>query len=222
MRKVVTGAFVSMDGVMQAPGGPSEDPAGGFTFGGWVVPYFDEVFGEEVGKLFHDPFDLLLGRRTYDIFAAHWPFAEGGPDDQIARAFNRVTKYVASRSGQKLAWKGSVVLGDAARDVARLKQEEGPRLVTQGSADLIQTLLRHGLIDELAVFTFPILLGTGKKLFGTGTRPAAFELTASRTSPNGILVATYRRKGQVETGDYAMDPPTQAELDRRAKLAGEG
>lgn len=221
MRKVVTGAFVSMDGVMQAPGGPQEDPAGGFAFGGWVVPYADEVFGEEVDRLFRDPFDLLLGRRTYDIFAAHWPYAEGGPDDSIAVAFNKVTKYVATRSQDALGWAGSVVLKDAARDVAKLRQDEGPRLVTQGSADLIQTLLRHDLIDELAVFTFPILLGGGKKLFGPGTQPAAFALTSSRTSPNGIVITTYVRKGKVETGDYAMDPPTQAELDRRRRLAGE-
>jgi dihydrofolate reductase len=131
MRKVIVGAMVSMDGVMQAPGGPEEDPTGGFKFGGWVAPLGDDpVFGEELGKLFGEPFDLLLGRRTYDIFAAYWPYAEGGPSDDIAKTFNRITKYVATRKGVDLTWKGSVALRDATKDVAKLKQEDGPVLVT--------------------------------------------------------------------------------------------
>ena len=130
MRKVLIGAMVSMDGVMQAPGGPEEDPAGGFKFGGWVAPLADDpVFGEEIGKLFGEPFDLLLGRRTYEIFAAYWPYAESGPYDDIARTFNRITKYVATRKGVDLSWKGSVSLRDAAKDVAALKREDGPALV---------------------------------------------------------------------------------------------
>ena len=166
MRKVITGAFVSLDGVMQAPGGPKEDPTRGFELGGWVVPYADEMFGQAIDQMFTQPFDLLLGRRTYEIFAAHWPYAEGGPDDSIATRFNSVTKYVATRSTMKLTWKGSVALHDAAEDVARLKREDGPSLVTQGSSDLIQTLLANDLIDEISMFTFPIVLGHGKKLFG--------------------------------------------------------
>ena len=128
MRKVIVGAFVSMDGVMQAPGGPEEDPTGGFKFGGWVAPVadVDPVFGEEVGKLFGEPFDLLLGRRTYDIFAAYWPYAEGGPYDDIARTFNRITKYVATRKGVDLSWKGSVALRDAAKDVAKTETRGRP------------------------------------------------------------------------------------------------
>jgi dihydrofolate reductase len=222
MRKVITGAFVSIDGVMQAPGGPQEDTTGGFQFGGWVVPYADEAFGQAVGELFSQPFDLLLGRRTYEIFAAHWPYAERGPDDFIAKQFNSVTKYVATRSNDTLAWKGSVALHDAAKDVAKLKQENGPALVTQGSSDLIQTLLTNDLIDEIHTFTFPIVLGKGKKLFGPGTKPAAFKLADSAVTSTGITIASYERAGSVATGDYAMNPPTPAEVARRERMKREG
>jgi dihydrofolate reductase len=218
MRKVITGAFISLDGVMQAPGGPEEDPTGGFNLGGWVVPYMDEVFGEEIGALFGQPFDLLLGRKTYEIFAAHWPFAEGGQDDFIARRFNSVTKYVATRSSTELTWKGSVALHDAGADVGRLKAEDGAALVTQGSSDLIQTLLAKDLVDEIWTFTFPIVLGQGKKLFGKGSKPAAFRLTKSRVSTKGVSIAHYERAGEVVTGDFAMDPPTAAEIARRNKM----
>jgi dihydrofolate reductase len=223
MRKVVTGAMVSLDGVMQAPGGPQEDPTGGFKHGGWVAPLADNdaVLGEEMGRLFGEPFDLLLGRRTYDIFAAHWPYAESGPDEFIAGRFNGATKYVATRSRDPLAWEKSVAINDAAKDVAKLKQADGPALLTQGSSDLVQTLLAHDLIDELMLLTFPVVLGPGKKLFGSGAKPASFALTHSRVSPNGIVIASYKRAGTVKTGDYAMDPPTQAEVARREKLARE-
>lgn len=222
MRKVIVGAMVSLDGVMQAPGGPREDPTGGFSYGGWVAPLADEVFGEEIGKMFSQPFDLLLGRKTYEIFAAHWPYAEGGPDDFLAKAFNSITKYVATRKGLDLTWKGSVALGDAATDVAKLKQEDGPALVTQGSTDLIRTLFANDLVDEINMFTFPIVLGGGKKLFDDGAAAAAFKLTANRASPNGIVIAQYVRNGAVETGDFAMDPPTPAEVARREKMQREG
>src|SRR5262245_59392799 len=173
MRKVIVGAMVSMDGVMQAPGAPDEDPTGGFKFGGWVAPLgdTDPVFGEELGKLFGEPFDLLLGRRTYDIFAAYWPYAEGGPYDDIANAFNRITKYVATRRGVDLSWKGSVALRDAAKDVAKLKQEDGPALVTQGSTELVHSLLAAGLVDEIRTFTFPVLLGKRKRMFDESSQP---------------------------------------------------
>ena len=152
MRKVIVGAMVSMDGVMQAPGGPEEDPTGGFKFGGWTASLGnDPVFDEELGKLFGEPFDLLLGRRTYDIFAAYWPYAEGGPADDIAKTFNRITKYVATRKGVDLKWQGSVALRDAARDVAKLKQEDGSVLVTQGSTELVHVLLAAGLVDDPCV-----------------------------------------------------------------------
>ncbi|MDX5378343.1 MAG: dihydrofolate reductase family protein [Halomonas sp.] len=222
MRKVIVGAMVSLDGVMQAPGGPQEDPTGGFHYGGWVAPLVDEVFGEEIDKLFGQPFDLLLGRKTYEIFAAHWPYAEEGPDDSIAKAFNAVKKYVATRKGLELAWKGSVALRDAADDVARLKQEKGPALVTQGSTELIQTLLASDLIDEINLFICPVVLGKGKKLFGDGAAPGAFKLISHRVSPNGLVIAKYERDGAVKTGDFAMEQPTAAEVARREKLQREG
>jgi dihydrofolate reductase len=224
MRKVIVGAMVSMDGVMQAPGGPEEDPSGGFAFGGWVAPAVDtdSTFGEEIGKLFAEPFDLLLGRRTYEIFAAHWPYAEGGPYDDIARTFNRITKYVATRKGVDLTWKGSVALRDAAKEVARLKQEKGPALVTQGSTELVHALLAAGLVDEIRMFTFPLVLGKGKRLFDASSQPRAFEMTHSAVSPNGLIAATYVRGGEVETATVGgAQEPSAAELVRREKLARE-
>jgi dihydrofolate reductase len=225
MRKVIVGAMVSMDGVMQAPGGPEEDPTGGFEFGGWVAPTADTdpTFGEEIGSLFAAPFDLLLGRRTYEIFAAHWPYAEGGPYDDIARTFNRITKYVASRQGVELTWKGSVALRDAAEDVARLKREDGPALVTQGSSELVHALLAAGLVDEIRTFTFPLLLGKGKRLFDASSEPRAFQLTHSVVSPHGLIAATYVRDGEVKTATVGgAEEPSPAELARREKLAREG
>ncbi len=222
MRRVITGAFISLDGVMQAPGGPKEDTTHGFKFGGWVVPYMDEVFGQTIGEMLSQPYDLLLGRKTYEIFAAHWPYAEGGDDGPIAKQFNSVTKYVATRSNMELTWRGSVALNDAATDVARLRKEDGPALLTQGSSELIQTLLAHDLIDEIRVFMFPIVLGRGKKLFGAGAKPAAFKLVNSKVTPSGIMIGHYDRAGAVETGDYAMDPPTPAERSRRERMEREG
>jgi dihydrofolate reductase len=224
VKKVIVGAMVSMDGVMQAPGGPEEDPTGGFKFGGWVAPVadIDPVFGEEIGRLFGEPFDLLLGRRTYDIFAAYWPFAEGGSYDYIAKTFNRITKYVATRKVVNLTWKGSVALHDAAKDVAKLKQEDGPALVTQGSTELVHSLLAAGLVDEIRTFTFPVLLGKGKRLFDETSEPRAFKLTRSAVSPNGIIAATYVRDGEVKTATIGgAQEPTPAELARREKLKRE-
>ena len=220
MRKVITGAFVSLDGVMQAPGGPEEDPTGGFRFGGWVWPHADEGFGQAVDTLFAAPYDLLLGRKTYEIFAAHWPYQ--GDDDAIARSFNAVTKYVATRKGVPLTWQRSVALHDAAADVARLKKEDGPNLVTQGSSELIQTLLAHDLIDELRVFIFPILLGRGKRLFGDGTRPARLKLVDHKVTTPGVAICSYQRAGAVATGSFAMHPPSEAELKRRERMKQEG
>lgn len=224
MRKVIVGAMVSMDGVMQAPGGPEEDPTGGFQFGGWVAPLgeSDPVFGEQIGALLGQPFDLLLGRRTYEIFAAHWPYAEGGPYDDIAQTFNRITKYVATRRGVDLGWKGSVALRDAARDVAELRRQDGPALVTQGSTELVHALLAADLVDEIRTFTFPVVLGKGKRLFDASSRPRAFTLTHAAVSPNGLIVATYARAGEVQTATVGgAEEPTPAELARREKLARE-
>jgi len=225
MRKVIVGAMVSMDGVMQAPGGPEEDPTGGFKFGGWVAPLVnvDPVFGEEIGKLFGHPFDLLLGRRTYDIFAAYWPYAESGPYDNIAKAFNRVTKYVATRKGADLSWKDSVALRDAANDVAKLKQEDGPTLITQGSTEFVHSLLAAGLLDKIRTFTFPVLLGKGKRLFDETSQPRVFKVTHSGVSPNGIIHATWVRDGEVQTATVGgAKEPSPAELARREKLTREG
>jgi dihydrofolate reductase len=225
MRKVIVGAMVSMDGVMQAPGGPEEDPTGGFKFGGWVAPFadIDPVFGEEIGKLFGEPFELLLGRRTYEIFAAYWPYAEGGSYDNIAKTFNRITKYVATRKGVDLTWKRSVALRDAAKDVAKLKREDGPALVTQGSTELVHSLLAAGLVDEIRTFTFPVLLGKGKRLFDETSEPRAFQLTDSAVSPKGLVAATYVRDGEVKTTTIGgAQEPTTAELARREKLKREG
>lgn len=225
MRKVIVGAMVSMDGVMQAPGGPEEDPTGRFKFGGWVAPFadIDPVFGEEIGKLFGEPFDLLLGRRTYDIFAAYWPYAEGGSYDDIAKTFNRITKYVATRKGLDLTWKGSTALRDATKDVARLKKEDGPTLVTQGSTELVHSLLAGGLVDEIRTFMFPVLLGKGKRLFDETSQPLAFKLTHSAASPNGLIAATYVRDGEVRSATIGgAQEPTPAELARREKLKREG
>lgn len=201
MRKVIVSAMVSMDGVMQAPGAPQEDTAGGFQFGGWVAPLGDAAFGAEIGKMLVGPaYDLLLGRRTYDIFAAYWPHHEGGPHDGIAKAFNRTTKYVATRKGVDLTWQGSVALRDAAGEVAKLKQEEGPPLLTQGSTELVHSLLAAGLVDEIRTFTFPVLLGRGKRLFDDSSRPSTFTLSNSIVSPNGIIMAVHTRGGEVRTG----------------------
>jgi len=223
MRKVIVGAMVSMDGVMQAPGGPEEDPTGGFKFGGWTASLGnDPVFDEELGKLFSEPFDLLLGRRTHDIFAAYWPYAEGGPADDIAKTFNRITKYVATRKGVDLKWQGSVALRDAAKDVAKLKQEDGSVLVTQGSTELVHVLLAAGLVDEIRTFTFPLLLGKGKRLFSGDSQPRAFKLTHSAVSPNGLIAATYVRNGEVKTGTIGGTlEPSATELARREQLKRE-
>lgn len=223
MRKVIVGAFVSIDGVMQGPGGPNEDPTGGFKYGGWVGPMSDDpVFGEEVGKLFEEPFALLLGRRTYDIFAAHWPYAEGGPHDDIAKSFNRITKYVATRRGADLTWKGSVALRDAVSEVAKLKQEDGPTLVTQGSTELVHSLFSAGLVDEIRVFTFPVLLGKGKRLFDETSQARAFRLKHSVVSPYGLIHAVYVPDGEVKTATIAgAETPSPAELVRREKLKRE-
>jgi dihydrofolate reductase len=218
MRKIVVATFMSLDGVMQAPGGPQEDPTGGFAFGGWVAPHFDEALGAALGGIFGRPFDLLLGRKTYEIFAAHWPFVTD-PSDPIATTFNKVTKYVASRSHPRLAWQNSELLGrDIVESLRRLKDANGPDLLVQGSSNLLQTLWTHRLIDELNVLIFPVVLGNGKRLFGDGAIPAGLELIGANAYPTGVVVATYRPDGMVKTGDFQLAEPSEAELDRRRNL----
>jgi dihydrofolate reductase len=227
MRKLVTAVFLSLDGIMQAPGGPEEDPSGGFRYGGWVAPYSDAVISQGTAENFGRPFDLLLGRKTYEIFAAHWPYIDVDPSSstfasavaEIANTFNQATKYVASRSRSEFAWQNSQWLGsDAAAAVRELKRGDGPDLLTQGSGDFVQTLLSADLIDELRLLIYPVVLGTGKRLFANGTRPAAFTLTRSVASPSGVIIATYERAGDVRTGSFALDTPSEAELERRKHL----
>jgi dihydrofolate reductase len=215
MRKLVVQSMVTLDGVMQAPGGPEEDPTGGFAHGGWAVPYFDSVLGEIVGEAMSKPFDLVLGRKTYEIFAAHWPYDEG----PIADRLNDATKHVASKTLDRLEWRNSFLIeGDVPSGVARLKEADGPELQVHGSADLIQTLLAHDLVDELRLSVFPVVVGPGKRLFGDGTVPAAFELEESKASTTGVLIGTYRRAGEVRAGSFAFEEPTEAEVARREAM----
>lgn len=223
MRRIIVGAMVSMDGVMQAPGGPSEDPTRGFRFGGWVMPHFDQEGGEEIGRLFSEEFDLLLGRKTYEIFSAYWPYYdENASDGGIARLFNNARKYVVSRSGEvNTSWRGSVLLRDIA-DVKRLRSQDGPNLVTQGSTELVHGLLANDLVDAMRIFTFPVVLGGGKKLFRDGSTPHSYTLTRSRVSSLGVVIAHYERAGEVKTGDAAVDAPSDAERARRERMEREG
>jgi dihydrofolate reductase len=218
MRKIVVATFTSLDGVMQAPGGPQEDPTGGFAFGGWVAPYFDAALGEALGGIFGRPYDLLLGRKTYEIFAAHWPFVTD-PNDPIATTFNNVTKFVASRSQPGLTWRNSRLLGtDVVASLKRLKGENGPDLLVQGSSNLLQTLWTNSLIDECSVLTFPVVLGKGKRLFGDGAIPVALKLINASSYPAGVVVATYEPDGTVRTGDFQLAEPSEAEQERRRNL----
>ena len=197
MRKIIVLTFVSLDGVMQAPGGPEEDTSDGFKYGGWTFPYFDEFSGEVMGEQMTPPFDLLLGRKTYDIFASYWPKQSG----EIAAPLNNATKYVVSGSSPKLDWEKSVLIeGDVVQKLKDLKQQDGPMLQVHGSGNLIQTLLKHDLVDEMWLKIFPVTLGSGKRLFAEGTMPAAFELTECKAAPSGVIFANYTRAGDVKTG----------------------
>ncbi len=219
MRKIIVASFISLDGVMQAPGGPQEDPTSGFALGGWTAPHFDATLGAAMGEIFGRPFDLLLGRKTYDIFAAHWPYVTD-PNDPIAGMFNRITKYVASRSGRKLAWQNSQLLGkDIVAALRTLKRGDGPDLLVQGSSDLLQTLWQNRLVDEFSVLIFPLVLGTGKRLFGSGAVPSGLKLVKSQSFPTGVIVTKYEPDGAVKTGDFQLAEPSEAELERRRLLS---
>ena len=200
MRKIVVLSFISLDGVMQAPGGPEEDPSGGFEYGGWTPPYSDEFSGKIIAQQMGGPYDLLLGRKTYDIFAGYWPQQTG----LIADPFNKATKYVVSHHRPKLDWENSVLIeGEVAAKLKELKQQDGSILQVHGSGNLIQTLLKNDLVDELWLKIFPVTLGNGKRLFAEGTMPAAFELIESQTTPKGVIFANYKRAGAVKTGSFA-------------------
>jgi dihydrofolate reductase len=198
MRKIIVLEFISLDGVMQAPGGPEEDTSGGFKFGGWTFPYFDEASGNLMNEQMNRPFELLLGRKTYDIFASYWPkHADGWP------GVNETKKYVASHSPKTLEWNNSTLLtGDIVDELKKLKEQDGPDMQVFGSGDFVQTLLKNDLVDELWLKIFPVTLGPGKKLFADGVIPAAFTMTGTNVSPSGVIFANYTRAGEVKTGSF--------------------
>ena len=202
MRKLIVSTFLTLDGVMQAPGGPGEDDSDGFAHGGWSVNYWDDRMGEVMGAAMGVPFDLVLGRKTYDIFAAYWPHAA----EEDAAPLNAATKYVASRGQPSLEWSNSVLLeGDAAEAVAALKQQDGPELQVHGSGNLVQTLLRHGLVDEFRLWVFPLVIGAGKRLFSDGTVPSGLKLVDSVVSTTGVVIGTYQPAGEIVTGSFAPE-----------------
>ncbi len=199
MRKIVVFTMVSLDGVMQAPGGPEEGTSGGFQYGGWTTPYGDESFGKIIDKELSVPFDMLLGKKTYEIFAPYWPKQTGS----IADPFNKAKKYVVSDKGVDLTWKESILISDdVVTNIKTLKAEDGPMLQAWGSGKLIQTLLKNDLVDELRLRIFPVTLGTGKRLFAEGTILAAFELIDSQALPSGVILANYKRSGEIKTGTF--------------------
>jgi len=220
MRKLVAITYVTLDGVMQSPGTPEEDPQGGFAYGGWMVPFWDEeMMNEFVADRMATPFDLLLGRRTYEIFAAHWPTAGDNP---IADRFNNATKYVVTRTLDHFDWENSERIdGDVAKKIAHLKSGEGPDIQIYGSGELLQTLTGAGLIDEYSIWIFPLVLGRGKRLFEHDTAAQAFSLVDTKTSLTGVVINTLRPDGPVKPGSFASDTPSEAELARRRKLASE-
>ena len=214
MRILAVNTFMSLDGVMQSPGGPDEDPTGGFHYGGWGVNYFDDEMMERMAE--SEPYELLLGRGTYEIFAAHWPYDEG----PIADHLNGTRKHVASTTLKQVEWNNSTLItGDVVDYVRALKAEDGPEIQVHGSPGLIQTLLRHDLIDQYRMWIFPLALGTGKRFFGDGTIPVGLKLVDSKVTKSGVTINTYERAGDISPGSFEFDEPTEAELDRRRRLA---
>jgi len=219
MRRLKLATCVSLDGVMQAPGGPTEDPTGGFPFGGWLPPFFDDTVGEFVGGALGEDYDLLLGRKTYEIFAAHW----GHSGDEMGALFTRIAKYVAAGPDTPLNWNNSHRLeGDVAEAVAKLKSEGDRDLLIQGSGRLIQTLLKANLIDDLTTLTFPVVLGTGKRLFEPGDHARTWTLVETKHSPSGVVCSRYERAGEVRSGSFQMNDPNEEEAARQARMRREG
>lgn len=203
MRKLMVLTFLTLDGVMQAPGGPEEDSSGGFKYGGWSAGYWDDVLGNVMTEQMNHPFDLLLGRKTYDIFAGFWP--KTGPDDPAGQVINRARKYVVTHRPVSTDWKETIpITGDVAQKIKALKQEDGPELQVHGSANLIQTLLKNDLVDELWLKTYPVTLGSGKRLFADGTIPAGFAAVKSQLTPSGVVVTSYARAGAVKIGSFEL------------------
>ncbi len=213
MRKLIVNTFVSLDGVMQAPGGPEEDPSGGFEHGGWSFGYWDEQMGEAMGEFMGKPFDLVLGRKTYEIFAAHWPHSQ----EDGAAELNGATKHVASTTLSQLDWQNSQMIeGDVVAGLRALKEQDGPELQVHGSATLLQTLIGAGVVDEFRVWVFPLVLGEGKRLFGDGTVSEGLELVDAKVSSTGVIMSTYRTGAEIKSGSFALDEPSEAEQARRA------
>jgi len=219
MRKIIAITHVTLDGIMQSPGGPEEDPRGGFTQGGWAMHFSDEAGGEALGKIMSGEFDLLLGRRTYEIFAAYWPYAGDNP---IANAFTKATKYVVTNSLGRFDWVNTHCMsGDAVDEVRRLKASAGPELHIWGSSELLQTLIAAQLVDEFRVWVYPLVLGKGRRLFEDGVPPLGLTLVESHCTSKGVLLNTYRPAGPLPKGSPQPDNPSDAELARRKKLAAE-
>jgi dihydrofolate reductase len=209
MRRLVVGTFLTVDGVMQAPGGPDEDREGGFKHGGWSVNYWDETMGQIIVESTLQADALLLGRKTYDIFAAHWPHV--GDHDPIAAKLNSMPKYVASRTLDNVTWNNSTLIqGDVSKAVAELKEQSGGEIQVTGSGDLIQTLIEHDLVDEYRLWVFPVVLGEGKRLFSTGAVPAALNLVDTKTSSTGVAIHTYERAGAIQYGTFEVDKQGEA------------
>jgi dihydrofolate reductase len=215
-RKLIGAAFLSLDGVIQGPGNPDEDPSGGFRFSGWSVPYMDDSAARKLEKIFNEPeYDLLLAKRTYDIFSAYWPYHQ---DDPVGAKFQRINKYVLTHSDAPLSWERSHKLsGETAEVVAKLKKTEGRDLVIQGSSTIYPPLLAAGLIDRLILMTYPVVLGNGKRIFDGSQEPGAFRLVEQSVTDKGVVFATYVPDGDVKTGTFETQPPSEAELERRKK-----
>ncbi len=207
MRKFLVNTFLSLDGVMQAPGGPGEDPTGGFELEGWSVNYWDALMGQRMGETMGKPFDLLLGRKTYEIFAAYWPRATA---EQGGAPLNKATKYVVTTTLERADWQPShLITGDVVPQLQRLKAQDGPELQVHGSAKPLQTLIKHELVDEYRLWFFPVLLGRGKRLFGDGVIPAGLRLVDSKTSTTGVIMTTYQPAGAIIPGSFALEQPTE-------------
>jgi dihydrofolate reductase len=218
MRKIIVSTFMTMDGVLQAPGGPEEDRTNGFKWGGWQFPHSDELTENALAKIMSPPFDLLLGRRTYEIFAAYWPFQ----NNVIGEKFNRINKYVVATSPVDLSWKNSILINrDVVNELKKLKEQDAPDLLVHGSSRLVQTLFANQLLDVLHIWTIPITLGKGKKLFEEGTPTQEWKLTESVVSTTGVIMASYLPGGEVKTGSFAPEKVSEAELARRDRWAKE-
>jgi dihydrofolate reductase len=222
MRKLIVLSFITLDNVMQAPGGPEEDPTGGFEHEGWMFGYFDDFLLNAMIKQTSKPFDLLLGRKTYEIFAAYWPYVNAD-QNPFAAKLNNAKKYVASKTLTKLDWNNSELInGDVPEGIKRIKEQDGLEIQVHGSSNLVQTLLKHDLVDELWLKIFPVTLGRGKRLFAEGSIPAGFKLLESGISPSGVIIANYERAGEVKKGSFGLETPSEAELARRKRLRESG